>query len=117
MDNRLTTDMNRYFVYRKFSDLAQARPSMMFVFQDVNPKSICWPYFGVYMSQDSFFNFPASRHQRGAVLTFADGRAEAHKWRDARTVAALSGDYHRHNDSSPGNADILWLRERTTRLR
>jgi prepilin-type N-terminal cleavage/methylation domain-containing protein len=117
VDNRLAPDMNRHLQFRKFSDFAQAGPSMVFVFQDVNPKSICWPYFGTYMAEDAFFNFPATYHQRGGVLSFADGRVEAHRWRDARTVAAVSADYHRHRDPSPGNTDLRWLRDRTTRLR
>jgi len=103
-----------YRVFRKHSDLASAMPSAMFLFQDVNPNSICWPYFGVQMAQDSFFNFPEVSHSQGGVLSFADGHTEYHRWHDPRTLAAFSTDYHAHQDLSPNNRDIYWLRERTS---
>jgi len=86
----------------------------VFLFQDVDPNSICWPYFGVYMNQESFFNFPNSSHNRGGVVSFADGHVERHRWQDQRTISAFSPDYHRHSDPSPRNVDLAWLRERTT---
>ncbi len=105
-------------IFRRQADLSVAMPAGTFTFLDVHPKSICWPYFGVYMGQDKFFNFPSSSHNQGAVLSYADGHAAWHKWVDPRTIAAVSTStplpYHGHNDSSPGNADIAWLRERTT---
>lgn len=92
-------------------------PAGTFLFVDANPDSICWPYFGVQMAADSFFNFPGSAHNRAAVLSFSDGHAEAHRWTDQRTITAYSADYHKHADSSPGNKDLAWLRERTTVLK
>ena len=103
-----------YKVFSKHSDLAAAMPSGMFVFQDVNPNSICWPFFGVQMVQDTFFNFPNASHGEDGVISFADGHADSHHWRDQRTITAYSADYHAHQDPSPNNGDIYWLRERTT---
>lgn len=101
-------------VFLKHSHLIPRMPAGTFLFADVNPNSICWPYFGVQMATASFFNFPGSAHGRGAVVSFSDGHAEAHRWRDQRTVTAFSPDYHRHADASPGNPDLAWLRDRTT---
>jgi prepilin-type N-terminal cleavage/methylation domain-containing protein/prepilin-type processing-associated H-X9-DG protein len=101
-------------VFKKHSDLAVAAPGGMFVFADVNPNSICWPFFGVQMVQDSFFNFPNAGHTQGGVIAFADGHVDYHRWRDPRTIAAYSRDYHAHQDPSPNNRDIYWLRDRTT---
>jgi prepilin-type N-terminal cleavage/methylation domain-containing protein len=101
-------------IFKKHGDLSAAMPGGVFLFQDVHAKSICWPYFGVEMAEDSFFNFPASSHSRGGLVSFADGHVDYHKWMDQRTVVAYSGDYHRHDDPSPNNADIVWLRQRTT---
>jgi prepilin-type N-terminal cleavage/methylation domain-containing protein/prepilin-type processing-associated H-X9-DG protein len=101
-------------VFLKHSDLATATPARVFTFQDVHPDSICWPYFGVYMERDSFFNFPNSSHNRGGVISYADGHVEPHRWRDPRTVQAESPAYHRHDDPSLGNEDLVWLRDRTT---
>jgi hypothetical protein len=41
---------------------------------------------------------------------------EWHRWRDPRTINAVSGDYHRHDDATPNNQDLAWIRERTTVL-
>ena len=113
-DYRLST---AYKVFMKYSELSVRMPAGAFTFLDVNPDSICWPYFGVYMDRDSFFNFPNSSHSRGGVLAFSDGHAEYHRWQDQRTITAYSPDYHRHDDPSPNNVDLAWFRARATVLR
>jgi prepilin-type N-terminal cleavage/methylation domain-containing protein/prepilin-type processing-associated H-X9-DG protein len=107
----------RYTIFKKHGQLSGRMPSGTFLFLDVNPDSICWPYFGMYMDRDSFFNFPNSSHNEGGVLSFGDGHVEHHRWRDPRTVRGYSANYHGHNDSSPNNADLAWLRERTSVLK
>lgn len=101
-------------IFTKHSHLISPQPAGIFLFQDVHPNSICWPYFGVQMVTDTFFNFPGTSHNNAAVLAFADGHTETHKWKDARTIRAYAADYHRHNEPSPRNLDIVWLRDRTT---
>jgi len=101
-------------VFKKQSEITAALPAGVFTFIDVNPDSICWPYFGVQMLRDSFFNFPNSSHNSGGVVSFADGHVQYHRWRDQRTVKAVSTDYHRHDDPSANNVDIDWLRSCTT---
>lgn len=110
-DDRLSS---AFRVFRKQSDLVAQMPSGTFTFMDVNPNSICWPFFGVLMSSDAFFNWPGIHHTKAAVVSFSDGHVETHRWRDQRTIAAFSADYHRHNDPSPRNLDYTWIRERTT---
>jgi prepilin-type N-terminal cleavage/methylation domain-containing protein/prepilin-type processing-associated H-X9-DG protein len=110
-DSRLSFS---YSIFEKYSLLSSRMPTGAFTFIDVNPDSICWPYFGVYMDRDSFFNFPNASHNRGGVISFADGHVEYHRWQDQRTIAAYSSDYHRHDDASPNNLDLAWLRLRTT---
>jgi prepilin-type N-terminal cleavage/methylation domain-containing protein len=105
---------SNYRVFTKHSQMTAHMSAGTFLFCDVQPDSICWPYFGVYMSSDSFFNFPGSSHSRGAVASFSDGHAEYHRWKDQRTITASSPDYHKHADASPGNPDLAWLRDRTT---
>ena len=104
--------------YRVFQKNTQiVTPSQFFTFQDEYPKSICWPYFGVFMGlpgTECFYNYPAISHNNGAVVSFADGHAEWHRWRDPRTLSPVSIDFHRHNDSSPNNTDIDWIRDHTT---
>jgi prepilin-type N-terminal cleavage/methylation domain-containing protein/prepilin-type processing-associated H-X9-DG protein len=117
-DNRLgpvdSRGMPLYKVFQKHSELVAAMSGGTFLFQDVNPNSICWPFFGVQMMEDYFFNWPNSSHNRGGVVSFADGHVDYHRWRDQRTIAGYSADYHAHKDSSPNNADLVWLRERAT---
>jgi len=103
-----------FAMFRKYSGITTKMPSGMFSFIDVNPDSVCWPYFGVYMTRDAFFNFPNSSHNRGGVVSFVDGHADYHRWKDQRTVTAYSPNYHNHNDASPNNVDVAWLRERAT---
>ncbi len=110
-DTRLSS---AYKVFTKQSELIARMPSGIFAFQDVNPDSICWPYFGVHMDSDSFFNWPNVSHNRGGVVSFADGHVEYHRWRDVRTIAAKSSAFHQHNDISNGNQDLAWIRERTS---
>ena len=103
-----------YRVFRRQSEIGAAMPHGIFLFQDVHPNSICWPYFGVHMERASFFNFPSTSHNRGGVISFGDGRVEYHRWRDPRTLAPASADYHRHDESSPDNVDLTWIQARTT---
>jgi prepilin-type N-terminal cleavage/methylation domain-containing protein len=115
-DDRLSLP-NAYRIFRKTSEISGISPTSLFTFQDVFPDSICWPYFGVYMGNsgtERFFNFPAVCHNGGGVIDFADGHAEGHRWRDSRTLAAKSSDYHQHNDPSPRNIDVIWLQEHAT---
>jgi type II secretory pathway pseudopilin PulG len=103
-----------YQVITKHGQLLGRMPTGAFLFLDVSADSICWPYFGMRMDSDSFFNFPGSTHNFGAEVSFSDGHVEHHRWTDKRTIIAYSTFYHRHDDPSPGNPDLAWLRARTT---
>jgi prepilin-type N-terminal cleavage/methylation domain-containing protein/prepilin-type processing-associated H-X9-DG protein len=109
-----TRMLSTYRVFQKQSDMVAQMPKGTYLFLDVHPKSICWPYFGMHMEREAFFNFPGSSHGRSGIVSFSDGHVETHRWRDARTVAAVSPDYHNHSDPSPRNEDWTWLRDRTT---
>jgi prepilin-type N-terminal cleavage/methylation domain-containing protein/prepilin-type processing-associated H-X9-DG protein len=110
-DTRLSMS---YKIFRKHSGIVSSMSEGLFLFQDVNPDSICWPYFGVQMDLDRFFNFPGSSHSRSGIISYADGHVERHRWQDQRTITAFSTDYHAHIEPSPGNIDLVWLRRRTS---
>ncbi len=112
-DDRLAYNSTTFKIFTRSSDI-NLPTSQLFLFQDVNYNSICWPYFGVCMDRDQFFNFPGSVHSKRTVISFSDGHVEKHQWTDKRTMEAYSPDYHKHNDPSPNNSDLRWLRERTT---
>jgi prepilin-type N-terminal cleavage/methylation domain-containing protein/prepilin-type processing-associated H-X9-DG protein len=103
--------------FEKTADVTE--PSRFFTFQDVYPKSICAPFFGVAMwdsGSDSFYNYPFIDHNKGGVVSFADGHVEWHRWHDPRTLSPASSDYHAHSDFSPNNPDIEWLKYHATIL-
>ena len=108
-----------YRVYLKATALAADQPVNRFTFIDVNPASICTPAFGVDMTADDFVHYPSSFHNNGGVVGFADAHVAGHKWADARTRKSLPGgqQYIPHNDPSPNNVDLKWIRERTTVLK
>ena len=110
---------SRYKVFWKSTDLPS--PVNTFAFMDVTPQNLCTPAFIVLMpgrANDRFFHFPATHHNRGGVLSFADGHSEAHRWRDQRTIrTAALGVKIGHDIISPGNKDLAWIQERTTVLK
>jgi len=105
-----------YRVYLASSQLSRESSANRFVFMDVNPASICTPGFGVEMVGDVFVHYPSSFHRGSGVVAFAEGHVESHKWMDGRTRKGLPGGatYISHNDSSPNNRDLRWIRDRTT---
>ena len=107
-----------YQAFTKTSELSALSPAKTFVFQDVNPASICFSAFVVNMpgqGVDGFFHYPASYHNGTGALTFADGHAETHRWQDPRTFRkASSAQIIVHWDNCPDNRDLDWMRERTS---
>jgi prepilin-type N-terminal cleavage/methylation domain-containing protein len=103
-------------VYLKTSELAPSGSANRFIFMDVNPASICTPGFGVDMISDVFVHYPSSFHRGAGVISFADSHVEARKWLDARTRRGLDNGAQTipHNDPSPNNQDLRWIRDHTT---
>lgn len=113
-------------LYFKAADIES--PGERFVFIDGNPQSICCPAFMVRSAGiHSFFHFPGVSHRGSAIVSFADGHAETHRWRDPRTRGTLpssdpraranvsgSGLYWLANVASPGNQDLYWLQRHAT---
>jgi prepilin-type processing-associated H-X9-DG protein len=55
-------------------------------------------------------DFPASYHAKSGALSFADGHAEVHRWRDGRTTPPSASNMQ----SSPDNPDFIWLEQHTS---
>jgi len=114
-DSRLGAVSDPAMIFGKITQIPQ--PSQYFTFGDLNWNSICWPYYGVDVyapGNEHIFNYPAAYHEKSGVLGFADGHVEAHRWQDPRTIAAQSPDFHAHDDASPSNVDMVWLRNHAT---
>ena len=115
-----TLPFPQYMVFKRMSHFGRPSPSELLLFEEIHPNSICRPFLGVYMdagAQTRFYHYPASYHDQFGVVSFADTHVEAHRWTDPRTYQRRSSNWHGHNDASPGNADIAWIKQRSTVLK
>lgn len=111
-------------VFRKTSDIRELSPSDAFVFIDENPDGINDGAFGVKiikpneLSEALIVDFPATFHSGASVMSFADGSAARHKWRDTRTAPKVnySNVGWKNMVPTPGNVDMLWLAQHTSVL-
>jgi prepilin-type N-terminal cleavage/methylation domain-containing protein/prepilin-type processing-associated H-X9-DG protein len=76
-----------YTVFRLESDLVVPGPSATWVFLDEHERSINDGWFAVDMrGTRGLLDAPATRHNNGYGITFADGHAEIWKLKDPRSV-------------------------------
>ena len=71
--------------------MTKLSPSETTVLVDESPPSINDAFFGIAPAVDYWWDTPAIWHTRGCNFSFADGRAEYWRWKDSRTLAAVSG--------------------------
>ena len=103
--------------YRQFFTLTQIpEPSQIFVFIEEHPDSINDGYFINKFYNRQWMDLPASWHGGRANLTFADGHAEARKWRYASTMPPSRPDAAHLPFSVPAAepGDYDWLMARTS---
>ncbi len=108
-----------FVTFRTAADLNRGSPSALFVFVDEREDSINDGYFAGDLENSqgihTLVDFPGSYHNQSANLTFADGHAESHRWRDPQTRPPLvRGELMRLNVLTPSNPDAAWLQERTS---
>jgi prepilin-type processing-associated H-X9-DG protein len=110
----------KYKIYYKTAEVDN--PAMRYVFIDEHPDGINAGGFANRMVEvpgnARIIDYPASYHNGAGGISFADGHAEIKKWLDARTRPAPQ--YNNNlalNVASPNNPDMIWLSDRTTRLR
>jgi len=103
--------------YRQFFKMSQmSQPAQVFVLIEEHPDSINDGYFLNHPDDCEWFDLPASYHDGGVNLTFADGHAETHKWQLASTRRpARPGAAHLPFALAPaGQGDFNWLMDRTS---
>ncbi len=116
-------DNQGYRFYFKMSDIVHPGPAKTWVFHDEREDSINDGYFVVSMagypnnpSAYHLVDLPAAYHGNAAGYSFADGHSEIHKWMDPRTTPPL---HHNQltplNFASPGNRDVAWLQDHSSR--
>lgn len=106
-----------WFTFARTSDMLNPGPAKTFVFLDEDYRSLndgTFSLVGPYPGKQVYkmIDWPATYHDLGANFAFADGHAEYHKWRDARTQ--LKG--FPSMVVQPGNVDIAWMAEHATAL-
>ncbi len=117
-----------YQVYPKLSSITgSSSPSSIFVFLDMREDRVNWSNFMTDMTGYKPYNpasyaftsdLPGMYHHRACGFSFVDGHSELRKWLDPRTTPPLvpGGDpLAIQSTASPGNVDIGWLQERSTR--
>jgi prepilin-type N-terminal cleavage/methylation domain-containing protein/prepilin-type processing-associated H-X9-DG protein len=110
-----------YLVFVKMSSFNRMSPAQAYTFIDEHPDSVNWGEFAVAMIDQStladayIIDVPASFHNGASSLSFADGHAEVHQWKDARTrVPVKYMDYGLNEFATPYNQDSLWLAQHTS---
>jgi len=107
--------------YKRLSQVVKPGAAMTIVFVDercdsINDGEWCTSMYGWPDGSSAWkmIDFPASYHGGAGGVAFVDGHSEIHKWRDARTTPPI-GRLNTLNVPSPGNVDVFWLMERSTR--
>lgn len=107
----------KYHVFRKLSDVSVMGHSKAYVFIDEHPDSINFGDFAVAMNdglpptRTYIIDYPASTHNGSGGLSFADGHAEVHKWKDPRTKKPVLNQTMNLVVPSPRNVDMIYMSE------
>ena len=116
-----------YQIYPRLdSMIGRSSPAKIFVFLDMREDRVNWSNFMIDMSgypnNPGLFAFtsdlPGMYHNRSCGFSFADGHSEIRRWLDPRTTPPLvsGGDpFGSLSLPSPGNPDVGWLQDRSTR--
>jgi type II secretory pathway pseudopilin PulG len=111
-----------YTQFTKLGDLSFHGPSQTFVFVDEREDSINDGWFPIDMTGYDpvvpasylLVDLPGAYHSRSGTFSFADGRAELHRWTDSRTVPPLRVGSFVGRGPMPGNQDVDWLQNHAT---
>ncbi len=114
-----------YPAYRQFMKMSQiVTPSQLFVVLDEHPDTINDGYLDTNPNPDptvftKWNDVPASLHDGGCGVSFADGHSEIHKWKSrVCTIHPVTFNPFRlipfSQDPVNGNADASWLAIRTS---
>lgn len=110
-------------VYAKMSSITV--PSKIFVFLDMRQDRVNWSNFMTMMngypndpSQFQLGDLPGMYHNLACGFSFADGHSELHKWRDSRTTPPMGPiQPNAPTFACPGNQDVAYLQDISTRLK
>jgi prepilin-type N-terminal cleavage/methylation domain-containing protein len=109
-------------MYLKEVDLTRPGPSQTFVLLDEHPDSIDDSYFDFSDAGAAFFgaksdvwpNVPASYHNDGCCLAFADCHVEYHKWKEKYPDGTILPIRKIQHPQASGILDYVWLAQHAT---
>jgi len=115
---------NGFRIVKKLPEMVDPSPTKTYVLLDERDDSINDGFYLTIMdgypnhpAQRTIADYPSSYHNGAGGFSFADGHAEIHRWRDARTKKNYRKDFHipvLPPTASPNNPDVLWLQQRAT---
>jgi prepilin-type N-terminal cleavage/methylation domain-containing protein/prepilin-type processing-associated H-X9-DG protein len=103
--------------YRQYLKVGQVlQPSQIFVFTDEHPDSINDGYFLNQPDNPQWLKLPASYHNGGVNLSYADGHVEGHRWLYSSTKPPARPDAAHLPFAVPSTqpGDFNWLMLRTS---
>jgi prepilin-type N-terminal cleavage/methylation domain-containing protein len=114
---------SNYKIYTKTDQLSDPGHDKVFVFLDMREDSIDMGNFAARMAGFpdrpelyGFYDLPGFYHHFACGFSFADGHSEIKRWRDGRTTPPLvKGGTIFDQYGSPGNPDVAWLQDHSTR--
>jgi prepilin-type N-terminal cleavage/methylation domain-containing protein/prepilin-type processing-associated H-X9-DG protein len=107
-------------VFTKESQLALMGAVNVWLFMDENPYSINDGYLAEYpppppTADLSWVDYPATYHNKAGGISFCDGHAQIKKWTDPVVLNMRTYNPTPSLPATPGNGDLAWLQNLTTR--
>ena len=106
-----------FFYARNMGDLVHPGPSQSWLFVDEHPSSIDDGIFytnpGDTNGTGTFYELPSSIHGGACGISFADGHAEIHVWKDPHTVVPVDTTQRIQRISANNNPDMAYLARMT----
>jgi prepilin-type N-terminal cleavage/methylation domain-containing protein/prepilin-type processing-associated H-X9-DG protein len=110
--NERAFDTN-YARFEREADIT--RPDHFFVFIDLNQKFVCFPFMILHMDRDAWHHPPATQHNHGGTLAFADGHVDYKRWRSGTTEGTsrhVSWNQGPHiTQVATNDTDLAWVRD------
>jgi prepilin-type N-terminal cleavage/methylation domain-containing protein len=103
-------------VFLRRPDFSQVPFPMLFVFADVHEDFLntCQFVLSWDFNRHNWVNLVATRHGGSGVLSYQDGSAEIHRWKDRRTVQPVTA-VHQQGLLATGSPDWRYVKDRLTK--